>query len=105
MSIRCGRNRKFLSLESLEVRTALSHAGVVAHAISHLHSTHASAHVQKLVAHQSQEHQHARETHTDTGASQGTGSDSSSSDPAGQGSPETDSSGLDANSPDPKGHH
>jgi len=93
MKSRRVRNRMTFGFESLEIRNAPSHIGVVAHAAMALHPVHAAAQVRHLT---DSEVNHKKEL-KETGASVDT-----STDPSNSGSTSKDPSSNDPSSIDPK---
>jgi hypothetical protein len=96
MKPRRTRNRTAFGFESLEIRNAPSHFGVVAQAAAVVHHVHAAAHVKHLT---DSEVNHKKEL-TETVSSADTSKDASS-DPGGV-STSKDSSGNDPGGVDPK---
>ena len=96
MKSRRFRNRSAIGLESLEIRNAPSHFGVVAHAAAALHAVHATAHVRHLTDTEVNHKQEVKESVTAVDSSQ-----DSIADPSG-GSTAKDPSTNDSGGVDPK---
>jgi len=83
--------------ESLEIRNAPSHIGVVAHAAMALHPVHAAAQVRHLTDSEVNHKKELKETRSSVDTSQDT-----STDPSNSGSTSKDPSSNDPSSIDPK---
>jgi hypothetical protein len=97
MNSRRIRNRSAFGFESLEIRNAPSHFGVVAHAAAALHPVHAAAHVRHITDSEVNHKKELKETSSSVDSSQDT-----SSDPSNSGSTAKDPSNNDPGSVDPK---
>jgi hypothetical protein len=97
MNPRRARTRRNFALESLELRSAPSHFGVMAHAVVALHHAHAAAHVRHLSDSEVNHKKEQSETNSSSDTSQDHSTDSSHS-----GSTSTDPSSPDPNSTDPR---
>ena len=91
------RNRTSFGLESLEIRNAPSHFGVVAHAAAVVHAVHTAAHVRHVTDSEVNHKKELKESSSSVDSSQDT-----STDPSNSGSTSKDPSSNDPNSIDPK---
>jgi hypothetical protein len=106
MNARRNRNHRTFGLESLEIRNAPSHFGIVAHAAATIHPVHVAAQVKHIT---DLEVNHKKEL-TETGSSADSSRDSkdspstdpSSTDSSRKDSPSSDPSSTDPSSTDPK---
>ena len=95
MSTRRTRQRGILGLESLEIRTAPSHVGALAHAFAHVQHIKPAAHLEKIQDTHVKENNQSVETRTGTDPSTDVGSNTRSGS--------TDTSPHDGHSKDPRG--
>jgi len=91
------RNRTAFGFESLEIRNAPSHFGVLVHAAAALHAAHAAAHVRNITDSEVSHKKELKETSSSVDSSQDT-----SSDPSNSGSTAKDPSSNDPAGIDPK---
>src|SRR6516165_7689712 len=97
MTSRRNRKRTAFGFESLEIRNAPSHFGIVAHAAAAIHPVQAAAHVRHLTDSEANHKKEATEASSSVDSSQ-----DSSRDPSNSGSTGTDPIGNDPSSVDPK---
>jgi hypothetical protein len=92
------RNRTAIGLESLEIRNAPSHFGVVAHAAAALHAVHATAHVRHLTDTESSAKNETKERATAVDSSQDSSTDPSTGGSTAKDPSSNDPSGVDLKS-------
>jgi hypothetical protein len=77
---RRNRNRRTFGFESLEIRNAPSHFGIMAHAAATLHPVHVAAHVKHVADSEGSHKQELTEKNSSVDSSQDTSKDSPSPD-------------------------
>jgi hypothetical protein len=102
MNPRSIRNRRIIRLESLEIRNAPSHFGLMGHAAVAVHKLHAAAHVRRFTDSPSTDKHETQEKNSETDRGQDhNGSETSSVDSSHNHSSSNDSKSTDSKSIDP----